>query len=311
MKKLMRYIIFLFVVQFATGQMAEPQVKLAVLGQEISVEGLNERHLNKIATKVERMVSRYGIISTNYIEDFIIVPDFEIYTDDAVEGTYGKIYDIEGELTLKAVNLSTGSRLAAPFPFELKGSSRDSRDDAITKAIGKIKTSGPEIEEFVVGIKEKILAHYQANCESICGKAEKAISLGQLEQAILLLNSVPNNLSGNCNTRVAELLDLAYTKYTVQQCSEIITEAKQAISEGKVNYAKSLLDMIDVSSSCNEAKQTILSELKGESDSTSSNEVKQQVAHRRAEKMQKVSESAASKDDKAVLCAKRIITDCG
>lgn len=310
MKKLIQIALVVFAFQMVSGQVSEPVVKLAVLGPEISIEGLNQRQLNKITTKVEKIISKYGIVSTNYINDFVIYPTFEIYTDDAIEGTYGKVYDIEAELTLKAINIKTGSGLATSFPFEINGSSRDSRNDAITKAIGKIKTDGPEIESFVMEIKAKIIDHYLSHCNDICEDARKLISLGQTDTAITLLMSIPTNLSGPCAGKVKDLLEVAYVRYNSEQCREIILEAQKAIAENKIKYAKSLLALIGSEATCSNEKQQILNELDGKTDETPTNEVDKQVQVRKSKKIEKVSESVAKQDDKALLCAKRLRTDC-
>lgn len=314
MKKFL-YLLIAITSSIATAQLEEPQVKLAVLGPELSIEGLNARHIRKIQTKIQRMVSRQGIVSTDYINDFIIYPEFEIYVDDATEGTYGNIYDVEAELTLKAQNIKTGTMIAAPFPFELKGASRDSRNDAITKAIGKIKTDTPEVADFIEGIKKKIIAHYKNNCASICNKAVKLINIGAAEEAISLLCSVPKDLSGGCYAQVEELLERAYSSYNAEQCLDVINEAQIAIKDQKVDYAKALLNLIPSNASCYEQAQNILNGLQSshkpaQNSPPKSGEVKSQLKSRKEKVVDKVSATKSKEDDKELLCAKRLRTDC-
>ena len=310
MKKILSTLLILIVIQQSLAQAEGPQIKLAVLGPELSIEGLTQNHKNKIKTKVQRMVSRYGIISTNFIEDFIIYPEFEIYVDDSTPSTYGTIHDIEGELTLKAENIKTKSLIASPFPFRVKGSSRNGRDDALTKAIGKIKTNGSEVEGFIAEIKQKVIEHYLANCSAICEKAGKLISLGRPDEAILLLYSIPQNLSASCNERVSKLLDYAYQAYNSQQCNGIVNEAQKAISNGKIKYAKSLLALIGKESSCYDNAQQIINGLDEGKDATSPEKVKQQMESRKTDAVKQVATEKGKIDDKEMLCAKRLRTDC-
>lgn len=294
------------------AQSESPEVKLAVLGPEISIEGLNVGHMRKIRTKVQRMVSSYGIVSTDYINDFVIYPEFEIYVDDAIEGTYGKNYSIEAELTLKAQNIKTEVMIATPFPFELKGVSRDSRDDAITKAIGKMNSRDPGVEDFIKDLKQKIIDHYESNCAQICNDAIKLISLGENEKAISLLYSIPSGLSSSCYTKVEALLDQAYNRYNAEQCSGIVSEAQIAIKKEEIEYAKSLLNMINENASCFDDAQKILKSLiEEETKEPSSVPIKKQLKKRKQNVVAKVSKIEAKKDDKDLLCAKRLRTiDC-
>lgn len=291
------------------AQSSSPEIKLAVLGPEITIEGLNVAHKKKIQTKVQRMVSRYGIVSTDYINDFIIYPEFEIYVDDAIQGTFGKNYDIEAELTLKAKNIKTGALIATPFPFELKGASRDSRNDAITKAIGKINSRGPEVEDFIKNLKDKILAHYESNCSQICSDAAKLINIGGNEKAITLLYSIPNGLSNACYVKVEKLLSQAYMRYNAQQCSKLIVEAQTAIKNKEIKYAESLLNMIGTKTSCYKEAQNILKGLvKKETKESSPKTIKERLKERKQNVVKKVSKIEAKKDDKEILCAKRLRT---
>jgi len=308
MKKVIFFVIIMLT-KLVVAQSATPEVKLAVLGPELSIEGLNVGHMKKIQTKVQRMISRYGIVSTDYINDFIIYPEFEIYVDDAIEGTYGKNYDIEAELTLKAKNIKTGALIATPFPFELKGVSRDSRNDAITKAIGKISSQEPGVQEFIEDLKQKILSHYESNCSQICSDAAKLISLGANEEAITLLYSIPDGLSSTCYNKVETLLDQAYLRYNAQQCNELIAEAQGAIKNKEVEYAQSLLNMIGANTSCYDEAQRILNSLEN-IDAKESNpiQVKEKISNRKQNVVKKVSKIEAKKDDKELLCAKRLRT---
>ncbi|NQZ42780.1 MAG: hypothetical protein HRT65_00570 [Flavobacteriaceae bacterium] len=310
MRRIFTLLLLISVLRPSLGQENSPEIKLAVLGPELSIEGLTQNHKNKLKTKIQQMVSRHGIVSTNFIQDFIIYPEFEIYVDDSTESTYGFIYDIEAELTLKAENIKTKSLIAAPFPFKIKGASRSSRNDAITKAIGKIDTRGPEVADFIAEIKRKVIAHYEANCSTICENAGKLIALGRPEDAIVLLYSVPQHISVGCNERVAKLLDLAYSAYSSLRCNGILAEAKKAIAEGKVKYAKSLLVLIGEESTCYSKAQQLIAGLDPTKDPTPPEKIERQLEKRKQVTVKQAATQKGKEDDKAILCAKRLRTDC-
>ncbi|MCL6265059.1 hypothetical protein [Flagellimonas myxillae] len=308
-------IITLLMVMGAVNAQVEDNsgIKLAVLPPSLSIEGLNARHLGKIRTKVQRMVSRHGIISTDYVNDFVVYPEFEIYEDDVIPGNFGSNHHIVAELTFKVQNIKTGALIASSYPFELEGISMNSRADAITKAIGSIKTSGSEIDGFVTRIKQKITEYFKANCRNIYNEASAELRKGDVEKAINLLWSVPVNVSGSCYSDIEALLDQAYVMYNNRQCQGVIAEAQEAIKNEALDYARSLLSSIKSDSVCFDEAQTILNSLK-KSDTPSPPATKKETAERVQARKKKVvndvSRSTAQKDDKEQLCAMGIGIDC-
>lgn len=316
MKNLLVLALMVFgIIGLTRGQEDARQIKLAVAVPTYSLDGLSASHIGKINTKIQRMVSRDGMISTDYINDFVVVPEFEIFEEDVIPGTYGDIHHVVAELTLKVYNTKTKALLAAPFPIELEGESRTSKNDAITKAISRIKTSGSKIEEFISNIKTKILAYYQTHCENIYNEAYTLMERGAVEQAMNLLWSLPSNSSGSCYDQVDELLNQAYELYSAQKCQQILSESEGAIRNGDTAYAKALLNTIRSGSSCYDDAQRILGELsKSTPQKTEGDKEKRdtsdKINKRKERTVEAVAESYSKQDDKEQLCALGIGVDC-
>lgn len=289
------------------------QIKLAVVTPDFLLEDLTLSHVSKIRTKIQSMVSNYGMSGTDYINDFVIYPKFEIYAQDIIPGTYGDIHSMEAELTLLVVDAKTKSLLAAAFPIKLKGESRRSRDDAITKSIGRIKTSGQDIEKFMDVIKQKIMDYYQSNCNRIYNEANAKLNNGLVADAINLLLTVPNSLSGECYDRIQSKLVEAYIAYSNFKCKSLITEAKTAIGKNELDYARGLLAQISQNSSCYSEAQSLMKGI--ETNKNSENSEKNQDAEVKLEKrketvLKKAQREVAQKDDKEQLCDLGIGVDC-
>lgn len=290
------------------------QIKLAVVTPDFLLEDLTIGHVSKIQTKIQSMVSNYGMSGTDYINDFVIYPKFEIYAQDIIPGTFGDIYSIEAELTLLVVDAKTKSLLAAAFPLKLKGESRRSRDDAITTSIGRIKTSGQDIEKFMGVIKQKIMEYYQSNCNRIYNEANAKLNNGLVADAINLLLTVPNSLSGDCYGKIQSKLVEAYVIYSNLKCKSLITEAKAAIGNNELDYAKGLLKQISQNSSCYSEAQSLMKGIdtnKNSENSKGKNQDAEVKLERRKEMvLKKAQREVAQKNDKEQLCDLGIGVDC-
>lgn len=290
------------------------QIKLAVITPDMLLEDLTANHVSKIQTKIQRMVSNYGMSGTDYINDFVIYPKFEIYSHDVIPGSFGDLHSIEAELTLLVVDAKTKSLLAAGFPIELKGESRDSRKDAITKSISRIKTKGDAIDKFMNTIKDKIISYYQSNCNRVYKEADVMLKNGLIADAINVLLTVPSGLSGDCYDKIQTKLLEAYIMYNNYKCKTVIAEAQAAIEKQEIDYAKGLLEQIGQSSSCFSVAQNLLKRInasnKKENPTPSSDKVKAKLEKRKVTVLKKTQKETAEKDDKEQLCDLGIGNDC-
>lgn len=290
------------------------QIKLAVVTPDFLLEDLTLSHVSKIRTKIQSMVSNYGMSGTDYINDFVIYPKFEIYEQEIIPGTYGDIHSMEAELTLLVVDAKTKSLLAAAFPLKLKGESRRSRDDAITKSIGRIKTRGQDIEKFMGDIKQKIMEYYQSNCNRIYNEANAMLNNGLVEAAINLLLTVPNSLSGDCYAKIQSKLVEAYVVYSNLKCKTLIREAKAAINKSELNYARGLLEQISKNSSCYSEAQSLMKGMDTKKNSENpegkNKDAEVKLEKRKETVLKKAQREVAQKDDKEQLCDLGIGVDC-
>ena len=287
-----------------TGDLSS-QVKLAVKAPQVYVEDLKPTHVSKLVTKIQTMISNYGISGVDYINDFMLYPQYEIYDHSALQTGLGKVHSIEALLTLKVIDIKTMT-LFGTMSMELKGEDRGNKDKAITKSISRIKTRNETIENFLTDVKAKIIGYYQSNCNQIYTDANVLINNGQLEKAITLLQTVPRNLAGSCFEKIQALQTKAYLIYNDIICQQTIEEAEQAIKDQNPDYAKALLKLIGSSSSCYSQAKQLLDRLNNSQQSEAAvkpNVVKEKVEQRKKRLTKVVAEKTLKEEEDAFMCA--------
>ncbi|WP_111682831.1 hypothetical protein [Winogradskyella tangerina] len=290
-------------VSYAQTNNLETQVKLAVKAPLIHVEDLKPVHVSKLVTKIQSMITSYGISSVDYINDFMIYPEYEIYDHSEIQTGLGKVHSIEALLTLKVIDIKTMT-LFDTMTIELKGEDRGSKDKAITKSISRIKTKSDAVEKFLTSVKMKIISHYQDNCNQIYADAKILLNNGQLEKAIGLLQTVPRNLGGSCYEQIQALQTKAYLIYNDIICEKTIDEAKKAINNKNPDYAIELLNLISTNSSCYSNAKKLLEEIKSSNDKPKKSQIATSKANKRkVQALEKVAKEVLQEEEAAFMCA--------
>jgi hypothetical protein len=251
------------------------------------------------------MVSNYGMSGIDYIDDFIIYPKYEIFDYSEVQTQIKNVHSIKAELTLIVLAAKT-QKVFGSYTQKLEGA-HDSRERAITKSISRIKTRGDDIEDFLNGVKEKIIKYYKNNCTQLDKDAAAMIRNGAYEKAIHLLNTVPRGLSGDCFNSIQLKLNQAYNGYNNVHCQSVIRDAEKAIAEKKESYARALLKGISSSSRCYTAAQKLIDKIntsaaKKESGTSLPKVVKEKLVNRRKMVEEQVAKSVSLEDDDDFRC---------
>lgn len=224
-------------------------------------------HDSKISDATSKiLVNRLqGILNSSDIadgsSDFVVVPKTSVLSEDLIEGGMKNIYKLEIELTLEVLQLST-QKVFGTTSIVLKGSGMRDKSAAIKDAVGKIKKDNNALDQFFKTTKEKIVDYYQNNYAAIIKSAQAAANRGDYEQAIAMLSSYPAGIQGSDDAEKA--LTTIYNKYRDHNCSQIILEARSAISVKNYYLALDLLSGIDTDSSCNSEAKTLINSINKE-----------------------------------------------
>lgn len=219
-----------------------------------NVEGLNTSQLSKLETKIAQIVVASGIAASGYNNNFVVYPKFAIYETNLVEGGMQNITVITSELSL-FIKQVDNNMLFSTISKQLKGSGTN-KELAITNAISKIPSSDPEFKTFIETGKTKIIKYYETKCEDIISKSDGFVKMQKFEQALGLLMSVPEEVSG-CYNKIQDKSIIAYKAYQTQKCSELIQKAKTTLASNDFVGALDILADIDPSATCFKEAQTI------------------------------------------------------
>jgi hypothetical protein len=238
------------------------KINLSVVIPE-NVDGLNASQLSKLEAKIIQIVATSGIAASGYNQNFVIYPKFAVYESQVVEGGMQNITVVRAELSLFVKQVSN-NLLFSSVSKPLKGSGK-TQELAITNAIYSLPVVDAAFKTFLETGKQRIVQYYEANCSSIQKKADTYIQTKQYEEAVALLMSVPEEVSGCYGAVLDKAID-AYKAYQKQRCSEQIQQAKAASASKDYIAALNILANVDPSSSCNNEAQSLIKSIETKID---------------------------------------------
>ncbi len=222
------------------------------------MEGLTSGQISKIESRLQRMVSNYGISGEGYSSKFILYPKYEIYDHKVVEGLRN-VHVVDAEVNLFVKEVKT-RKVYSVYTQEITGDGY-SKKEAIDQSISKIKTRGDKVENFLQQAKSKILDHYRTNCDRIHGEAATMIRQKRYNEAIALLYPVPKEVGGDCYKKIQNKLDEAYKGYLNKTCEKNLVRAKAEISKNNKESALEILGSIEAESNCHSPAQKLKAQL--------------------------------------------------
>jgi hypothetical protein len=212
-----------------------------------NIEGLRVSELSKLESKIIQITTKAGLSASGYNQNFVIYPKLAVYESSVVEGGMQNLTVVTVELSLyiKQVN---NNLLFSSVSKQLKGVGKTA-EIAITNAISQIPVSDRSFADFILEGKGKILRYYEQNCSDIEKKADAFIKMQQYDQALGLLMSVPEEVSG-CYDRILNKSIDTYRAFQNQQCSEQLQQARTLIAGMYYDEALNVLSAIDPSTEC-------------------------------------------------------------
>ena len=136
--------------------------------------------------------------------------------------------------------------------------SQYSETEAVRSAIKKIMPE--KYADFVRETKDRIVSYYRNNTAALIAKANTLAAQRQYDEALAVLSSYPESLSGYAQVSevVAAILHKAQTEY----CKEILQAAKAAYAIGNFEGAASIASAIDVTGSCGQEASALLDSIR-------------------------------------------------
>lgn len=267
---------FLYIITLVTMSIVcsaqSGEVYLSVAMPQNSVLDANSKTLLK--NKLLTAATSQGVAATE-CSAIAMVPEVSILSDEKVESGMRTIYTRQISITVTVRNLITNTVFNS-IQIETSGEGY-SVNDALRSAVTKTNLANERYTSFVVEAKNKINEYYSNNTSSLIGKAKTLASQQQYDEALALLSTYPESLSGYplISNAITDIFNKSQSKY----CGELMQAARAAYAQRDFTSASDIAAMINPQSSCaSEAKQ-LLAQVKRDSDK----EYNDQVALQREE----------------------------
>ncbi len=196
-----------------------------------------------------------------------MVPEIDILNSNVVSGGMRNIKSMELSITIKVINIITGT----VFGTIGISASGDGYSDSETfrSAINKMDLSTAEYRQFIGSMKHKIMEYYSNNVSTLIAKANTLASMQEYDEALALLSSYPESLTGY--SKVSSTMVAIFNKCQSQYCGQILIAAQAAYARHDYEEATEIATMIDPGSSCYAQAKTLLNSIKSSIDKEQSN----------------------------------------
>jgi hypothetical protein len=273
----MKYILFfLSLVLFSTipaqGQDQKIHIVVAMTADcplDNNTKSILKHKLLQMIVRQESTADECGAI--------VIVPEVNLLNTEKVTGGMRNIMSVELSVTLTVRNIITNT-IFNTLQLFTRGEGYNT-EQAAKIAINRLNTTDMVCTNFVETTKQRIVTYYQNNINSILTKANTLATRQNFDEALALLGSYPESLSGYA--RVATAINTIFKKSQTQNCSQILLAAQTAYSQQNYVEAAELVMMIDAQSSCTTEAQVLLANIKHHLDKLHQEQLEQDKEERR------------------------------
>lgn len=245
--RLLTLLLSLIVSVQALGQDAMSIENPLVLGFEYPkrVALFDTPQVDRLLTKVNRILTTYGISAGQLNSNLVMRPDIEI-TDAQVMDGLKKLHVVNAEFSL-FIGQKESLHFSA-YHQTIQGTGR-TKKLAVNSILNKIKTRSPSLEKFFNEATVKIANYYQENCEFILSEADKLASTNQYTEAITLLWSIPS-VASKCHFSARDKILGYYKEQQNRNCKIYLNNAQADVALGKYESAAQWIIQIDPEANC-------------------------------------------------------------
>ena len=184
------------------SSMAQQGIYISPLVDET---GLNSKSINYLESKLQSVINANGFSDFDGITRFVLATKV-IETHRDITPTTPSRTNVELEVYLKAGDI-VENKVYGGTTLTLRGIGK-SEQSAYADAFKKIKSSNVEIQSLLNSFKDVVTDYYTHHCDEIIRKAQTAAQLGNYDEAIYQLVSVPpvcQSCSDLCSAEAATI----------------------------------------------------------------------------------------------------------
>jgi hypothetical protein len=214
-----------------------------------AIEGIPEGAKSLLKTKLSSIATQNGMTGGNSPR-FIITANLNVLTKD-ITPTAPPMTAVTLEVTLCIGDGINGTKFASTS-INVKGVGSN-ENKAYIEAVKQIRPDNAAIQSFVTNGKNKVIEYYNTQCDFIIKTAETAASVGNYEEALYQLTSVPD-VCKTCFDKCMTAAGPMYKKYLDKQCKVLLSQARNAWNASQnvdgANAASEYLGQIDPDAAC-------------------------------------------------------------
>ena len=231
-------------------------------------ENIPAEALQNLEGKLQSLVTAQGVGDNRSAERFLITAKVDVTTKDITQTAPPKV-SMKMDVTL-IIGDVIEDKIYGSHTLSVAGIGIN-ETKAFIQAFQRIKPNNPAVQKFVADTKQKVLDYYNGNCSFIISEADRTAKMGQYDDAIANLITVPSVCSDCYAQCQAKCLDVYEMRRTYEQeklnhaGKEYIRQARSAWSV-KHDYdcaqkALDLLAKVDPDAACVNEADALVNEI--------------------------------------------------
>lgn len=214
-----------------------------------------------LAARMDQILTRHGLGGTSSSSQFVLVAR-PLVLDKQITGTAPPRHVYSLQISF-FVGDGVGGILFSSTSLALKGVG-DTEEKAYLAALRNLNPQDERFNQLLELGKEKIIAHYEAQCPFILKKAQSLAARQEYDAALALLSEVPT-VSSACFDSAQQISVRVFNAKWERECQQHITAAKALIAEGNWDEAARPLIWCTPDMSCYPEVDKILKEISAHS----------------------------------------------
>ncbi len=242
------YTLILLVTTFMVAQENNNGIMLGAYIPE-QAEDIPSYAKSMLINKLGQIITQNGISDNVYNSRFIITPNITVLSKNITATAPPKVA-LNLDVTLY-IGDGVAGNLFSSQSIQLKGVGTN-ETKAYMAALKQLKPKNPQIQNFILKGKQKIIDYYNTNCGLMLKKAQALESQNEYEQALIVMTNVPE--ASDCFNKVKAKIKSLYIKAINRDCIKKLNEANSIWAANQdieaANLAGAILSTIDPNASC-------------------------------------------------------------
>ncbi len=197
----------------------------------VADEKIPEEAASQLENRLRTALTENGYGDNGYTERFVLTAKVDVTQKDVMPTTPTRISE-KMDITLMVGDV-INNKLYASVTLQTSGIGTN-ENKAFISAFRTIKGDNPKIQQMLNDAKKKIFNYYTNHCEEVRKRVDGLVAMQKYEEAIFMLNTVPN-INKGCFTECQQQLGVVY-QTKIDADAENLLEKAKTIWAASPNY---------------------------------------------------------------------------